>query len=168
MRSASPPRVLASVLAILLLALPACTQGPEEGREPAAGAGAVDAELPEWLIEVSPVPGAEAAPTDLVEVQWSRTRGAQESSGVRLFLDGTDVTAFALPNEGTNTEQPFGPNDENAAEAGGLLAYDPNTELMPVQLDPGEHTARVELVYQPEIGADLEVVDSFEWSFRVQ
>lgn len=163
MSSAPRLRVLASILACLMLVLTACTEGPEGD-----DASVADADLPDWLIEVSPPPGAESSPTDLVEVQWSGTSGARDSSGVRLFLDDTDVTAFALPNEGTNTEQPFGPNDENSAEGGGLLAYDPNTELMPVQLDPGEHTARVELVYQPDLGADLEVVDSFEWSFRVQ
>lgn len=146
---------------ILVFALVGCTQGPEEGE----AAGTLETDLPEWLDSVSPLPGAEAAPTDIIEVQHNQTA---ERTGVRMLIDGTDVTASALPNEGTQTEQPFGQNDENTFEGEGLLTYDPNTELKPVEIDPGEHTVTLEQVRQPEPEADLEVVDTFEWTFTVR
>ena len=152
---------VSAVVAILLIVLAGCADGPEGTQ----GVAEADVELPDWLDSVSPLPGAEAAPTDIIEVQHD-LQG--EFEGVRMFINGTDVTASALPNEGTNTEQPFGPNDENSFEGEGLLAYDPNTDLMPVEIDPGEHTVRLERVRLPEPGAQLEVLDTFEWSFTVR
>lgn len=149
-----------AILASLLFVLAGCTQGPEEGE-----ASAQDVDLPDWLEVVSPLPGAEGSATNLIEVQHNQTA---ELTGVRMLIDGVDVTASALPNEGTNTTQPFGPNDENSYEGEGLLAYDPNTELMPVEIDPGQHTVTLEQVRQPEPGADLEVLDTFEWTFTVR
>lgn len=144
-----------------LLVLVGCTDGPEES-EPSA---MTDVELPGWVTSVSPLPGAEAAPTDIIEVQHEQ-RG--DLSGVRILIDGVDVTANAVPREGSNTREPFGENDENAYDGAGLLAYDPNTELAPVEIDPGEHTVTLEQVRQPEEGADLEVLDTFDWTFTVR
>lgn len=154
-------RAVLAILAAALLLLAGCTDGPEES-EPEAAA---DVELPGWVDSVSPLPGAEAAPTDIIEVQHDQ-RG--DLAGVRIFIDGVDVTASAVQLEGSNSQEPIGELPENAYDAGGLLTYDPNTELAPVPIDPGEHTVRLEQVRQSEEGADLEVLDSFEWSFTVR
>ena len=153
-------RVLVLMLASLLL-LVGCSPDPEESDPSAMN----DVELPEWVTTVSPLPGAEAAPTDIIEVQHEQ-RG--DLAGVRIFIDGVDVTAVAVPREGSNTQQPIGESREEPYAAGGLLTYDPNTELAPVQIQPGEHTVRLEQVRQPEEGADLEVLDTFEWTFTVR
>ena len=150
-----------AVASILLLLLTGCTREPE-GAEPETRA---DVELPEWLDEISPLPGAEAAPTDIIEVHHD-LRG--EFEGVRMLINGVDVTAAAVPNEGTNVQQPFGEHDENTFEGEGLLSYDPNTDLAPVPIEPGQQTVTLERVRVPEQGAEMEVLDTFEWTFTVQ
>lgn len=156
------PRALIAVLAALLLVLGGCAGGPEE-LEPGPDGAAGD--LPEWITTVSPVPGAVAAPTDLIEVQHEQ-RGEQTS--VRIFIDGVDVTTYAVPNEGTNTEQPFGEVAEGTNQGEGLLAYDPNTEDKPVGIDPGTHTVLLQRVRYEEFGGDWEVLDEFEYTFTVR
>jgi hypothetical protein len=162
-------RGIVVLLSMLLLVLAGCTDDAEGG---ATAESSV--ELPGWLETVSPVPGAEAAPTDIIEVQHTMTG---EFEGVRILIDGTDVTADALPNEGTqgvgagdaDDQNPVGEDDANTAEGEGLLAYDPNTEVAPVQIDPGAHTVTLQQVRQPEEGeGDLEVLDTFEYTFTVR
>lgn len=160
LRTRGVSRALALMLASLLL-LVGCTGDPEES-DPSAMS---DVELPGWVTEVSPLPGAEAAPTDIIEVQHEQ-RG--DLSGVRILIDGVDVTAVAVPREGSNTQDPIGESREEPYDAGGLLTYDPNTEVAPVEIQPGEHTVTLEQVRQPEEGADFEVLDTFEWTFTVR
>ena len=157
------------VLPILLLALAACSPDTENAALPR------NIDYPAWLLSVSPIPGAEAAPTDIIEVQHTLIG---EFEGVRILIDGIDVTADALPNEGTqgvggpvmeNDQNPVGRDDENTAEGEGLLAYDPNTEVAPVQIQPGEHTVVLQKVRQPiPEESDLVVEDTFEWTFTVR
>ena len=150
---------LIALISILLAALAGCAQGPEEDADAAA-----DVELPDWLDSVSPIPGAEAAATDLIEVHHNAT---EEDTGVRMIIDGVDVTASAIPRDEPEARDPIGINDENTFEGEGRLSYDPNTDIAPVSIDPGEHTVLLEHVRLPEPGAQLEVLDTFEWTFTV-
>ena len=154
-------RVLMTLLVAALPLLAGCAGGPEE-LEPGDGAAV---ELPDWITSVSPVPGAEAAPTDIIEVQHEQ-RG--EESSVRILIDGVDVTAAAQMNVGSNTEQPFGEAPEGTNQGEGLLAYDPNTEAMPVEIGPGEHTVTLQRVRFEEVGEQFDVLDEFEYSFTVR
>lgn len=152
--SSRPVQVLLVVLALLC---GACfgdgadsITAQVDGDEPAGGHG-----YPDWLHKVYPPPGSETSVTQALQAQYTVQGAARQ---VRLILDGTDVTTYAT------------------ATAPGLLEYDMDQASAPVELDPGEHNAVVEL-YKVEPGSgegvesfDPEVheaIDSFAWSFTV-
>ncbi len=143
----------------LLVLLSGCT--PEDD----ATAPVQDVELPEWIDSVSPVPGAEAAPTDIIEVHHNERA---EFRGVRIIIDGTDVTSYAVINKQDRTVGEIDNADDQQFDGEGLLTYDPNSQQVPVTIDPGEHTVRLEQVRIPQEGAQMEVLDTFEWSFSVR
>lgn len=100
---------------------------------------------PEWVENVFPPPGSEAA--SVKEVQLIHTApGGRE--GVRLVIDGVDVTAFSEPGSGA-------------------LTYDPNAPRAPVELESGTHRATAVRVELDEMGEPHEVVDRFGWTFTV-
>lgn len=144
------PTLLAALLALTGF-LAAC--GGDDDTE--AGAEAQEA-LPTWIVSVRPEPGAENSTLRLVQVQHQVQTGGQS---VRLLIDGVDVT----------NEANFG--SEERVTGPGHILFDPDhpeAANAPVDLDPGEHTATVELVELEEIGGSEEVVDSFTWSFSIQ
>lgn len=148
------PRVLRGALTLVALALVATAcdgdaeivprDDPDDvaaNDQPAVGV----ADLPDWLDRIYPEPGAETTATQAVQVIHN-ARGPED--GVRLYIDGVDVTTYSVQGRGQ-------------------LVYDPDQEASPVRLEPGEHTAVVELVRLPEPGAQHELVDRFEWEFQV-
>lgn len=118
------------------------------GRGPQAGDAwekEVRGDAPEWVDNVFPPPGSEAASVN--EVQISHT-AVGEQEGVRLVIDGVDVTAFSEPGRG-------------------VLTYDPNAGRAPVELESGTHRVTAVRVKLDEFGEPLEVVDRFGWTFTV-
>lgn len=99
-------------------------------------------EMPEWVEQVYPEPGATAAVPDAVEVDHTLQRLEED---VRLLIDGTDVTTYAT------------------FEAG-KIRYESGDG--PVTLGGRSHTAEVQRVELVEFGEDYEVLDSFTWEFR--
>lgn len=99
-------------------------------------------QMPEWVEEVYPEPGATAAVPDAVEVDHTLQRLEED---VRLLIDGTDVTTYAT------------------FEAG-KIRYESGDG--PVTLGGRSHTAEVQRVELVEFGEDYEVLDSFTWEFR--
>lgn len=97
---------------------------------------------PDWVETVYPEPGATVAVPDAVEVDHAITSGDED---VRLIVDGTDVTTYAI------------------FEAG-KLRYESGDG--PVVLGDGAHTAEVQRVSLPVEGIDYRVIDSFRWEFR--
>lgn len=131
----------AALLAVLALVFMIGGCGEEEPvREEPAG-------LPDWVEMVHPDPGAQVSPTPQVQVTHGVV-GVRE--GVRLEVNGTDVTQY------TTETKP------------GVLAYDPNHSRAPVELKPGTHQAAVHRVRLEEFGEQHEVLDTFEWEFRIQ
>lgn len=135
-----PTRRTTLLLALTLLAtvtLAACGGGTATD---GAGDGG---STPAWIVSVEPAPGATVAVPDLVRVTFQPTGPDQ---AVRLVLDGTDVTSYAVLD-------------------GDALVYDPNTG--PVRLEGGEHTATARLTERPTNDAtEYGVVDEYDWSFR--
>ena len=106
------------------------------------GDSAGDREMPDWLEEVFPAPGATVAVVDAVEVSHT-IQGPDEN--VRLVIDGVDVTTYATFDAAT-------------------LRYESGTG--PVVLGSSRHVAEVQRVRLPAEGDTFEVVDSFSWEFR--
>lgn len=139
---------VAFALLTIVLLLSGCAGDTDSG-----AAVTVD-EAPEWVTKIYPPPGANTTATRAVQVQYE-TVGADRE--VRLLIDGTDVTTYA--RVGT-----------------GLLEYDVDQAASPVELDPGPHTATVEL-YEVKVGAsegaesysasERAKIDSFSWDFQV-
>lgn len=156
-QNVSRARVLVVITTAVAFAAMAAGCGQDD--EPPTGDIATPlVEYPDWLSDVFPVPDAQVSSIREVQVNHSVTGG---EGLVRLEIDGVDVTAYA-----TETRP-------------GLLAYDPDTEASgsaPVELGPGEHSARVMLLDVdpdrfPEGDGDIEeseVVDEFSWSFTVR
>ena len=109
--------------------------------------------LPSWIESVEPRPDAESATFRRVEVTHEVLT---DGEAVRLFIDGTDVTAYAG----------FGREDNVGGP--GLLVYDFEQARDFVPLRPGPHTAKVERVQLPGPGEQHEVLDSYSWSFTIQ
>ena len=109
--------------------------------------------LPSWIESVEPQPNAESATFRRVEVRHEVLTGGEN---VRLFIDGTDVTAYAE----------FGREDNVGGP--GLLVYDFEQARDFVSLESGPHTAKVERVRLTDLGGQHEVVDSYSWSFTIQ
>lgn len=151
-----PIVLLLTILALTALAASACAgDGAESVQEVAEGEAQTIADLPEWLEKVYPPPGSETSATQAVQVDHTAIAADQQ---VRLIIDGTDVTAYA------------------DATSPGLLEYDIDQEDAPVDLQPGEHEATVELMrrtpgasegvdsYDPDVH---KTIDSFSWTFTV-
>lgn len=109
--------------------------------------------LPSWIESVEPRPDAESGTFRRVEVTHEVLT---DGEAVRLFIDGTDVTAYAG----------FGREDNVGGP--GLLVYDFEQARDFVPLEPGPHTAKVERVRLPGPGEQHEVLDSYSWSFTIQ
>lgn len=131
------------LLLLAMLALAGCAQ---RGVTTEAAGSGEPTELPDWLTTVHPDPGSVASPTPQVQATHGVV-GALE--GVRLFVDGVDVTQYADAKRG-------------------VIAYDPNRPQTPVELTPGVHEAAVRRVRLDEFGDTHEVLDGFEWRFTVQ
>ncbi|CAN5290253.1 hypothetical protein BH20ACT9_BH20ACT9_23970 [soil metagenome] len=129
-------------LAVVLLDLASAgcgEQTPEAETQPAV------VDKPEWLVRVYPPPGSEGTAAAAVQVR----HGLPGAKGtLRLMIDGVDVTAYA----------DVGP---------GQLTYDPELGPEVVELTPGQHTVRVERVSLPREGAQLRVLDFYEWRFTL-
>lgn len=108
---------------------------------------------PSWIVSVEPRPNAESATFRRVEVKHEVL---DDGENVRLFIDGTDVTAYAE----------FGREDNIGGP--GLLVYDFEQARDFVPLEPGPHTAKVERVRLPNLGEPHKVMDSYSWSFTIQ
>lgn len=135
---------LAALIAIGLLA--GC--GGESAAPPAAGDP-----LPSWLVSVKPEPEEESAALRRIEVDYVLQTDGQN---VRLSVDGTDVTSYADFGREQNVGGP------------GTLVYDFEQGRQLVPLEPGEHTATVELVELEDLGEQPRVLDSYSWSFTIQ
>lgn len=100
-------------------------------------------QVPLWIDDVTPEPGATLTATDGVSVAFQLT---DPDHTVRLVIDGIDVTAGSLA----------GP---------GLLRYE-DTGPGVIELQPGNHTAVAQLVIAEVDGVEAVVVDEYRWSFR--
>lgn len=138
------------LLVVFALASAACASGADDVPPTAA----VPSDAPDWITKIYPAPGAETTATRAVQVQYETLPPGSE---IRLIIDGTDVTSYA--QQGT-----------------GLLEYDVDQDMAPVELEPGTHEATVELyTVQPGAseGADSfsaserAVIDSYSWSFEL-
>lgn len=136
---------LMGLLTALALLAGACAQRDEARVPDPAGVVA----LPEWVSRVYPEPGAQVAGAANVQVEHALS---EPDEGIRLSVDGTDVTIYAQ-------------------EGRGLLSYDPDREptTPPVELDPGDHRATVErLALDPQTGEIEDTVETFTWDFTIQ
>lgn len=139
-----PHTTLFTAVVTALLLLTACRDG-----DAGAADAVASADLPDWVERVYPAPGQDLATNPDVQVEHALSA---PDEGLRLTIDGVDVTSYA-------------------EEGRGLLVYDPDRSAapQPVELDPGEHTAQVErLVLDPASGEIDEVLGTFEWSFVIQ
>jgi hypothetical protein len=121
-----------------------------------------DPQLPAWVQEVKPTPGAADSAERAVTVN---TRTLEPTEELRLLIDDVDVTAQALVSE------PVDPDQENDTPTmNGRLRYDPRDvsgdPLVPLQ--PGEHSATAELRARPAFGEPTRLVDSYTWTFVLQ
>lgn len=147
MHALSTFRSRSTVPVLLTLALALLTGcGGTAADEEAAFPPAEQFALPDWIEQVHPDPAAEASPTPEVQVVHAAV-GVRE--GVRLVVDGTDVTEYADVGRG-------------------VLTYDPNRPEAPVALEPGEHEASAIRVSLDEFGDQHEVLDRYDWRFTVQ
>lgn len=133
---------------ILLLATLLAACGEDEG-----DLAATVPPPPSWIVSVEPEPGERSATFRRVEVNHTVT---SDGEGVRLSIDGTDVTSYA----------DFGRPD--TAGGPGRLVYDFEQARDFLPLEPGEHTATVSHVRLTGIGSQHEVLDSYSWSFTIQ
>lgn len=153
--SGTPSRLLV-LLAALALLLPACFgDGADEIQAVAEGDDATVADYPEWIEKVYPPPDSETSVTRAVQVNHGVVEADRE---VRLVIDGTDVTTYAVET------------------SPGLLEYDMDQASSPVELQPGEHTAVVELLrvtpgasegvdsYDEDV---RDTIDSYSWTFTI-
>ncbi len=140
----------------LVLILPACFgDGAERIQAQARGEPAAVAEYPTWIDKLYPPPGSETSATQAVQVDHNVVEADRQ---VRLIIDGADVTTYAT------------------ATSPGLLEYDVDQAAAPIALEPGKHTATVQLMrvtpgsgegvdsYDPEIH---ETIDTYTWAFTV-
>lgn len=123
--------------------MPAEQGGRQDPQAKDAWEETVRGDQPKWVENVFPPPGSEAASINKVEISHTAV-GVRE--GVRLVIDGVDVTAFSEP-------------------ARGRLAYEPADPRAPVEFGPGLHRATAVRVKLDEAGEPHEVVDRFGWTF---
>lgn len=125
--------------------IPAEQDGTPEPEARDAWEEEVRGEEPEWVENVFPPPGSEAGSVNKLEITHTAV-GVRE--GVRLVVDGVDVTAFSEPGRGR-------------------LTYEPADPGAPVEFGPGLHRATAVRVRLDEAGEPHEVVDRFGWKFTV-
>lgn len=137
------------------LALPACGSDEKAGGEGDQGTPVAAPDTPEWLEKIYPPPDSEISVTQAVQVVHTAIQADRQ---VRLNIDGTDITTYALGSEP------------------GHLVYDIDDVAAPVQLAPGEHTAEVQLMrrtpgsgegtesYDPDVH---EVIETYSWEFTI-
>lgn len=149
------PRRLLVVLALLALLLPACFGDGADKIKAAANDEVPEEKYPAWIQKVYPPPGSETSVTRAVQVNHNVVDAEQQ---VRLVIDGTDVTSYAV------------------ATSPGLLEYDIDQAQSPLDLEPGEHTAVAHLMRVTpgasegvdSYDADVhESIESFTWTFTV-
>lgn len=140
---------------MLGLVLTACQGDGADRIQAAVSEEARVGNYPDWIEKVYPPPDSETSATQAIQVNHSVVTAERQ---VRLIIDGTDVTTYAV------------------STSPGLLEYDVDQEQSPVDLEPGEHTARAELLevtpgasegvdsYDPSVH---EVIDSYTWTFTV-
>ena len=124
-----------------LVAASCIGQGPNTEEVESSGLGA---NLPEWVSDVQPGPGARMTSVSVVEVVHTVRAGDRD---VRLLIDGVDVTG-------------------EAQTVTGRLHYEADS-AGPVQLDSGMHRAELQLIERPDPVSQGETVDTFSWSFTV-
>lgn len=140
----------------MVLVLSACATDDKEGEpDVAQGEALAVADTPEWIEKIYPPPGSEVSVTQAVQVVHTAIEADRQ---VRLSINGTDVTTYALGSEP------------------GLLVYEMDDPNAPVQLRPGDHTAEVRLMrrtpgegegsesYDPDVH---EAIDTYSWNFTV-
>ena len=142
MRRRSPHYTARTLLILFAVVAASCT-GQEPSIEEADGTG-LGADLPTWLSDVQPAPGAEMSSVSVVEVVHT-VRAVDRD--VRLLIDGVDVTA-------------------EAETARGRLHYEPSRGG-PVELDSGTHRAELQLIERKDPTSQGETVDTFSWQFTV-
>ncbi len=147
--STAPRRLLTACAAVALLATGCFGDGADAIKAEAEADAEVDRDLPEWLVRVFPAPGQETTATRAIQV---RHNAVAPDEGIRLILDGVDVTTYATNGRG-------------------LLEYDVDQTASPVELKPGMHRAALEyLRVSPESEFDpeqREVLDTYTWEFEV-
>lgn len=141
-----PPAALFLAVLLSIVVLAGC--GDQEAESPAAGEA-----LPSWLVSVEPEPGEQSAVLRRIEVNYDLQTGGEN---VRLSVDGTDVTSYADFGREQNVGGP------------GRLVYDFEQARDLVPLDPGEHTATLDLVELEDLGERPQVKDTFSWTFTIQ
>ncbi|MEX0789952.1 MAG: hypothetical protein WD178_04170 [Actinomycetota bacterium] len=148
-RTFAGPRPPATALLAALLAVGLLAGCGEEAAAPPAA----DEALPTWLVSVKPEPGEQSAVLRRIEVNYVLQT---DGENVRLSVDGTDVTSYA----------DFG-REQNVGGPGSLVYdFEQARELVP--LEPGEHTATLELVRLENLGEQHEILDTFSWTFTIQ
>lgn len=135
--------------------LSACGGEEDQSSDGDQGEPVAVADAPDWIEKIYPPPGSESAVTQAVQVIHTAIQADRQ---VRLHIDGTDVTTYALGSDP------------------GHLVYDIDDAAAPVELAPGEHTAEVQLMrrtpgsgegtesYDPDVH---EVIESYSWEFTI-
>ncbi|CAN5817085.1 hypothetical protein BH23ACT12_BH23ACT12_03150 [soil metagenome] len=141
------PLAAASFAAMIAIALLAGCNA-DEATTPAAGEA-----LPSWLVSVDPEPNEQSAVLRRIEVNYKLQT---DGENVRLSVDGTDVTSYA----------DFG-REQNVGGPSSLV-YDFEQARELVSLEPGEHTATVDLVRLEDLGEQPQILDTYSWSFTIQ
>lgn len=146
----------ASILLVLGIALTACLgDGADSIQATLSEEPARVGEFPDWIEKVYPPPDSETSATRAVQLNHSVVTAERQ---VRLIIDDTDVTTYAVET------------------SPGLLEYDVDQEQSPVDLEPGSHTARAELLQvTPGAGEGVDsydasvhdVIDTYTWTFTV-
>jgi hypothetical protein len=160
-RSFRSPRrsIVLLTLVALTVWLGAC--GDDDGVATTGSAtaqGTPSDDLPAWLTDIYPSPGADAAER-AVEVQYDLLDTRRE---LRVVIDGVDVTAQLDGLE-------RGADGTVLFPSPGTVRYDPRELERPlVELRPGEHDVAVRLVELPAFGEPLRTVEEHAWSFVVQ
>lgn len=133
------PIALALFVAAVLVA---CGQAEPD----AASIEGSSEELPPWIEQVRPPPGAESTAIRAIQVVHEPL---SEREDLRLLVDGVDVTTYA---------------DRRLT----VLEFDAAEDAAPIEFGPGSHQATVEYLRLPSPGERHEVIDTFTWRFTVQ
>lgn len=149
-RTFAGPRQPAAVFLTALVAIGLLAGCGEQDAPPAS---VDDPALPSWIVSVEPEPGEQSSVLRRIEVNYVLQTGGEN---VRLSVDGTDVTSYA----------DFG-REQNVGGPGSLF-YDFEAGRAIVPMEPGEHTATLDLVELDDLGEQPQILDTFSWSFTIQ